>query len=50
MGAGARRVREWYGDFSPLPLRVRGLLLLLNIFERMKKIVLACFGKQLFSH
>jgi hypothetical protein len=35
---------------SRFALRVRGFLLLLYVFVCMEKIVLACFGKQLFSY
>ena len=50
MGVGARHVREWSSDFSLSAMWVRDFLLLLDIFASMDKIVMAYFGKQLFSH
>jgi len=41
MGAHARHAREWSGDFSLQPLRVRGFLLLLGSFACMEEIALA---------
>jgi hypothetical protein len=50
MGAAARYAREWSDDFLRPPLRVCDLILLLDIFACMEKIVLTYYSKQLFSY
>jgi hypothetical protein len=47
---GTRHAREWSGYFLFPALRVRGFLLLLDIFVYMKKITQVYFGNQLFLH